>query len=293
MVELQQLRVFHAVVKANGISRAQKELGIRQPAISKALRKLEAALGVALLERTPKGVVLTSAGQRLMVSCDAVLHELDTLDALAEEERGALRGDVKVATQEHVATYLLPEAVRRARREHPGLVPRIFTGPAHLMLREIAEGRHELGLFFYVEKSPLIERLELARFPCQLVVAKGRADDDEVLTSFIGSREIDDVANKSFPTLQMLVKHRPSTSIKLSSNSLEAHKAWVKAGCGVSIVPRFVVAQELARGELELVHPEWVYTSTLELVTRRGKIPSRHAKAFLKHVKAALKLSGG
>src|SRR5688572_13946368 len=106
MHELQHLRVFHAVVKAGGLSRAQKELGIRQPAISKALRKLESDLGVALLERSPKGVVLTSAGQRLMVSCEAVLRELDTLSELAEEERGSLKGDVKVATQEHVATYL-------------------------------------------------------------------------------------------------------------------------------------------------------------------------------------------
>ena len=51
MLELQQLKVFHAVVRANGLSRAQKELGIRQPAISKTLRRLEHELGVALLER--------------------------------------------------------------------------------------------------------------------------------------------------------------------------------------------------------------------------------------------------
>lgn len=288
MLELQQLKVFHAVVRANGLSRAQKELGIRQPAISKTLRRLEQELGVALLERGQHGVVLTSAGQRLMVTCEAVLRDVEGLEQIAEEERGALKGDVKVATQEHVATYLLPKAVARARREHPGIVPRLFTGPAHLMVREIADGRHELGLFFYVEKSPLLDRREVGRFPCVLVAAKGKERESAVLTSFIGSREVDDVTNKSFPTLQMLVRHRPSTAIKVSSNSLEAHKALVREGCGVSILPRFVVERELASGELVQIHPEYAYVATLELVTKRGKILSRPAKAFLKLVKAAL-----
>ena len=288
MIELSHLRVFHAVVRANGISRAQKELGVRQPAISKALRKLESQLGVALLERSQKGVVLTPAGQRLMVSCEAVLREVDGLEHIAEEERGSLRGDLKIATQEHIATYLLPPAVAALRRDQPGVVPRLFTGPAHLMVREIADGRHELGFFFYVEKSNLLERRELKKFPCQLVVAKGRAKDPAVLTSFIGSREVDDVGNKSFPTLQMLVQQRPETSIRLSSNSLEAHKALVRAGCGISILPRFAVEQELKDGSFELLHPDYVYQATLEVVTKRGKILSRQAKAFLRQLRAVL-----
>jgi LysR family transcriptional regulator, nitrogen assimilation regulatory protein len=291
-MELDLLQTFHAVVQANGLTAAERVLGIKQPAISKALQRLEQQIGVPLMERSRQGVVLTSAGQRLMVTCQNVFAEVGRFSQLTERERPELRGDVKIATHEHVATYLLPRALVELRRQHPGLVPRIFAGPAHLLTEELADGRCELGLFLYAEKSPLLERRELKKVPCQLVVSPKAAHRRDVLTTFIGSREIDDVTNKSFPTLHMLTQHRPETSIKLSCNSLEAHKALVGRGYGVSVLPRFMVERELKDGTLEVLHPEYVYLASLDLVTKRGKVLSRQAKALLKVLRTSLSPEG-
>jgi DNA-binding transcriptional LysR family regulator len=291
MLDLNHLRVFYAVAQAGGFSRAEKLLGIRQPAISKAIRALEDEVGVVLLERTRTGATLTLAGEHLFASCRTIFDELQRAAELASMDRRELGGDLRVATNEHAAVYLLPGVVAECRRRHPLLVPRVITGASHLLAREIIDGRCELGLFYFLEKSPLLERHELAKVPCQLVVAAGRSCDADVLETFIGSREIDDVSNKAFPTLRMLQTERPRTDIRVSCNSLEAHKAMVLEGVGVSILPLFMLDRELRSGALEVLHPEYVYLASLELVTRRGKILSKPAKAFVQLVKRALKAS--
>jgi DNA-binding transcriptional LysR family regulator len=288
-MDLNHLRAFYAVAQAGGFSRAEKLLGVRQPAISKAISGLEDDLGVVLLERTRAGATLTLAGEQLFASCRTIFDEIERASTLASLSRRELGGDLRVATNEHAATYLLPEVIAESRRRHPRLVPRIITGASHLLAREIIDGRCELGLFYFLEKSPLLDRIELAKVPCQLVVAAGRAREAEVLETFIGSREIDDVSNKAFPTLRMLQKVRPRTDIRVSCNSLEAHKALVLAGVGISILPLFMLVRELQSRALEVVHPEYVYLASLELVTRRGKILSRPAKSFVQLVKAALR----
>lgn len=286
--DLRRLEVFHEVARAGGVTRAAKSLRVGQPSISKSIRALEEELGVVLFERHKRGMTLTGAGERVRELATRIFEDVSRIASFADEERGILRGDVVIASNEHVASYLLPDVVASLRTAHPALVPRLFTGPASLLVREIVEGRCELGLFFKVEKDPRIERIVLARVPCQLVVARGKAKDARVLESFIGSREIDDVGNKAFPTLDFLKRARPRTKITISSNSLESHKALVLRGCGVSVLPLFVVEEELRERTLEVIHPEWTYPAALELVTRRGKILSRAAHAVLKALRQRL-----
>lgn len=288
-MDLNHLKVFYEVAQANGFTRAERALGIRQPAISKAIGALEKTVGQTLLERARGGTTLTIAGQHLFASCRTIFDEVDRLSRLAEVASKELTGDLRIATAEHVAAYLLPPVVADLKAKHPRVIPRIVTGASHLLVREIADGRCELGLFFTIEKSPLLDRLELSKVPCQLVVAKGRGKDRAVLETFIGSREVDDVSAKSFPTVRMLQQARPATAIAVSCNSLEAHKALVAQGVGISILPLFMVQRELKAGTVEVLHPEYVYLATLELVTKRGRILSKPAKAFLQGVKAALR----
>lgn len=288
-MDLNHLKVFYAVAQSNGFTRAEHTLKIRQPAISKAIKGLEDEMGMVLLERARGGISLTLAGQHLFASCRTIFDEVDRMATFAEVAGKELRGDLRIATAEHVAAYLLPSVAADCRTKHPNLIPRIVTGASHMLVREIVDGRCELGLFFTIEKSPLLDRIELAKVPCQLVVAKGRSRDLPLLHTFIGSREVDDVSNKSFPTVRMLQQLRPDTDIRISCNSLEAHKAMVAQGVGISILPLFMVQRELKNRTLEVLHPEYVYLASLELVTKRGRILPKPAKAFLQLVKAALK----
>ena len=73
---LSQYKIFYAVAKAGNISKAAKELFISQPAISKAVSKLEESLGVPLFTRNSRGVQLTVEGAGALQPCEQCIRYL-------------------------------------------------------------------------------------------------------------------------------------------------------------------------------------------------------------------------
>ena len=90
MLELRQLRAFVAIVEEGYITRAAERLGMQQPPLTRLLQSLEAELGVALMERLPRGVRPTPAGLALLEEARDVLTRVD---GVAEVVRRAARGE--------------------------------------------------------------------------------------------------------------------------------------------------------------------------------------------------------
>ena len=90
-VELRHLRCLSAIVDAGGFTGAALELGVSQPAVSRTLAALEHVLGVRLLRRTSRQVVLTAAGERVLARSRRVLTEIDDLAREARGGAGRLR----------------------------------------------------------------------------------------------------------------------------------------------------------------------------------------------------------
>jgi DNA-binding transcriptional LysR family regulator len=283
------LRSFHAVARTGSFSRAATLLRVQQPAVSKMVRSLEQRLGVTLLVRNKRGAEPTTEGALVLDACDRLFDEARALDEIVRRKAVRPSGELFVAASDHVATYLLPSVLATMMRDYPDVVVRVLTGAAHLFVPGLSDGRPEIGLFFKVPAAPSLDRTVVARAPCQVVVRSDLANDENVLRSFVGSREVDDLSNKAFPTVRMLDEHRPGTRITVSCSGLEAHKAMLRRGVGVSILPLFVVADELAKGELSVVHPDYVFDAELELVSRRGARLSRAAGAFVRVLRRELK----
>jgi DNA-binding transcriptional LysR family regulator len=290
--ELPRLRVFEEVVRAKSFTVAARSLGLSQPATSRAVAKLEEHLGAKLLEREGREVRLTKAGESVFASARRVRDELEKLGAEIGRDGTDPRGDYVCFAAEHAASRLLASPMASLVRRFPLLVPRVVTGPAHLAVSEIAEDRAEVGFFFKVEPHARIEARPIASFACKLVSHPDAADDAEVLESFIGSREIDHRRNTAFPTVDMLRRHRSKTKITYSSNNLGLHKEWVRSKVGISILPLFVVEGELARRELRVVHPEWVYWAHLLAVVRKGRVLNLASRMLLKDVRARCRALG-
>ena len=214
-IESAALRAFVAVVREGSFSAAARILRIQQPAVSKAVKNLEVRVGEVLLERRRSGVVPTAAGRRAFERAARIAEETALLLSDARGRRGELEGELWLSANEHVATYVLPAAITAFKHAHPRVVPRIVTTAAQLAVSELASGRHELGVFFKIESSSRLDRKPIARAACQLVVARALRRDVPTLCHFIGSREVDDLSNKHFPTLRMLQRKRPDTAIEV------------------------------------------------------------------------------
>ena len=125
--------------------------------------------------------------------------------------------------------------------------------------------------------------------PFRLVVRKDLKKDLGVLSSFIGSREIDDIGTRRFPTIDKMKARYPDVKIKISSNNLTAHKELVMQGLGVSILPEFLVHTELKNKELADVLPGEEFQFSLKVLRRKNAILSLGSTQFLESLHSHLR----
>jgi DNA-binding transcriptional LysR family regulator len=289
-LELNHLRHFWSVARAGGFTSAARLVHLQQPGLSRAVKQLEASLGVVLFEREKRGVRLTKVGKEIFDTCERIFREVENVRTLADSERSECRGVLRFAVGSELASDLLPHVLGRYHAAHPEVWPMMFSGPSTAMLDEIARGESELGLFFHVPKSrPEIEDITFAKVPFKLVIKADRARDRTVRASFIGSREVDDAGTKSYPTVERIRRDIPEVRIRLSSNDATARKRMAIAGLGVAILPEFMVKNEIAAGELSELYREERFRFELRLVARAGRILPRAARVLLEHVREDLK----
>src|SRR6187431_854776 len=110
-VTLRQLRVFLAVAGERNFSRAGDAVALTQPAVSRAILELESQVGLKLLDRTTREVVLTDAGQSLAARLERVLDELDQTLLDVRGMASARRGKVRVASSPTLSAQLMPACI--------------------------------------------------------------------------------------------------------------------------------------------------------------------------------------
>lgn len=139
-LKLSDLRMLQAVVERRGMAKAAVHLNISQPAVSKAIATLEGALGVRLLDRTPRGVAPTEFGAALLRGGIAVFDELrqtlDRIDFLSDPNAGQIR----IGCSEAGAAGFVPTVIDRFARSRPRVTFEIVTAdPATLIDRELPQ----------------------------------------------------------------------------------------------------------------------------------------------------------
>lgn len=168
-MDLRQLRYFIAVAEEKNFSRAARRLHISQPPLSTHVKSLEKHLGVRLLDRSNRGVVLTPAGQ---VFYDEIRSVFRRLEQARLKAQNAGQGDVGTLSVGFVsiADYgILPPALKRFRERFPKVDVQLHELTTDAQIREIRAGRLQLGIALApVDEADLVfetvlqERLLLA-----------------------------------------------------------------------------------------------------------------------------------
>jgi DNA-binding transcriptional LysR family regulator len=118
-MNLRQLEYFVAIAEEGSLTRAAERLLVAQPSLSQQMRSLESEVGVPLLERLPRGVRLTRAGERFLPEARAALDHADRARRSARMAWGLQGGELRIATIASVAAGWLPVALRRWQQQHP------------------------------------------------------------------------------------------------------------------------------------------------------------------------------
>lgn len=120
-VTIRQLQCFEAVIACGNFSRAAERMNTSQPALSQAMRELEASLGVKLFDRTTRRVELTTAGQAFRETALSGLAEIERAVFLLQDLATLRAGHVRIAAPPLLAATIVPAIIAESYRLHPEL----------------------------------------------------------------------------------------------------------------------------------------------------------------------------
>lgn len=115
------LRTFMVVVEQRGISKAGAFLGLKQPTVSAALKRLEDAVGKTLIIRKPNEFTVTRAGQALYNECATIFGVVSQLPAILDEDAMELRGHLSIAITSSVSSPHFDDVLNRFSNAHPNV----------------------------------------------------------------------------------------------------------------------------------------------------------------------------
>ena len=250
-MDLRQLRYFTETVHAGSISAAAKRCAISQPSLSQQIMALEDEIGEQLMERRPRGIKLTTAGELLLRHAKRLLaEEAQMLEQF--KARGELQsGRVLFGIIPTLAPYLLPPLLGGYRKEFPAVEFEIMEDRTSVLVREIVAGTIEFAIL-----SDVVERdrdkyalqiKEIFREPLVLAVASTHqlalqksapSVIDLVPHELIHLKEGHCLRDQTLKACG--VKECDST---LQCDQLETAIAMVSANLGIAIVPKLAIPQ--------------------------------------------------
>jgi DNA-binding transcriptional LysR family regulator len=175
MLNAARLRILKEVAQRGSVSRAAEALSYTQSAVSQQLAALEAEVGMALLERHPRGVSLTAAGQTLLVHADGVLAGLEAAEAALAEIAGLRAGRLRMASFPTAGATLMPLAIATFRASYPDVELTLAEAEPEELLPRLRAGELDLALLFEFEGQSVTRgkaetRVELLEDPMHLAL---------------------------------------------------------------------------------------------------------------------------
>jgi LysR family transcriptional regulator, benzoate and cis,cis-muconate-responsive activator of ben and cat genes len=161
--ELRHLVYFREVARRLHFRKAAEALSIAQPALSRQIAQLEAALGVRLLNRSSRHVELTPAGSALVERIEPVLAALMRVPADMKAVSEGRVGRLRVAFTGLAMATVLPDILRGFHRRFPGIRLELNESPTALQIAALQAGEIECGFFHPDGPSPGIETTLLLR----------------------------------------------------------------------------------------------------------------------------------
>src|SRR5450756_1546330 len=176
-LRVRDLYILSTVVQLGGMAKAARQLAMTQPAVSAAIANLEHALGVRLLDRSPRGVEPTIYASALLkrsrVAFDELKQGIRDIEFLADPTVGELW----LGCPESISSSILPAIIQRVSQQYPRVVPNVDVGPTDTMIRNLLDRSLDLVVARggqTLADDSVIERLDVeVLFDDELVVATG------------------------------------------------------------------------------------------------------------------------
>jgi len=276
-LKLKDLAYLVALADQRHFGRAAEACHVSQPTLSAQLKKLEAGLGVQLVERGSRRVTLTAAGQRIVERARAMLEAGDDILEIARSFSDPLAGRLRLAVLPTIGPYLLPRVTRRLRKALPRLELMLYEYQTAPMLERVRGGEIDAGILALpvdldgLEARPLYDEPFMLLAPTDHRLARG----GNVRTSDLAGETVlllEDGHCLRDQALDVCSRVGMHEKQDFRATSLETLRQMVAAGVGITLLPELATrgAYAAARGTVARPFARPAPVRTIGVVWRRS-----------------------
>src|SRR5689334_22096831 len=292
-LKLKDLRYLVAVADTRHFGRAAERSFVSQPTLSAQLKKLEEYLGVQLIERAPKRVALTAAGEAIGDRARRSLEASDEIIELARGHRDPLAGRLRLALLPTIGPYLLPNVAGKLRKQLPRLELMLYEYQTDPMLEKLHSGEIDVGILALPVPMDGLDSHVLYKEPFTVAMPANHR------LSAKSSIKVEDLNHETLLLLEDGHCLRDQALAVCSSTgahekqdfratSIETLRQMVAAGVGITLLPELAGrgAYGNARGVTIRPFAKPVPTRTVGAVWRKSSARRTAILALCKHIEA-------
>lgn len=287
-MELREIITFLQVAQHKSFSKAARQLGYSQAAVTIQIKQLESELGVHLFDRIGKQTTLTHQGSLFYeYACDVVKSLERAKDALAESEE--LTGHLSLGAIESVCGSLLPELLTRYHTLHPNVSVSIVTDSPENLLDMM--NSNALDIVYFMDKRMYDPKwVKVMEIPENIVFVTAGNDPllskkDLTLPEVVEQPFLLTEKNASYRLIldQYLTSKNLSIRPFLEIGNTEFIIRMLKRGLGVSFLPEFTIRQNLLNGDLSILNvQDFSLRIWRQMVYHKDKWVTREMAEFIR-----------
>ena len=284
-------RYFMAIAQHGSMRDAGAALNVAQSALSRSIMNLEQELGLSMLERHPRGVVLTPAGEVVLRYARDELLQSEHMRAELNALKSLRRGTIRIHAIESLARSVLPRIIGAYWAEHPQVAFDVRTDASDHIIKAVREAETDIGLTYNSPIAADIDiRLQVSDPLVALVAGGHNLAREKAITMKEASR---------FPTALTLHGTRSRLLIDeacriericlspvLETNYIELLTSVVEQSRAVTFLLRFSAADRIHAGHIAAVpvRNELMGSGTIEVITRASRQLAPAGEEFIKFV---------
>lgn len=243
MVKLRDLEYLDAIDRFKHFGKAAEACFVSQPTLSGQIMKLEEQLGLQLVERHRRNVMLTPAGEQLVKEARNVLNAAQVFEETARTLLDPLAGDLHMGMIPTLAPYLLPHVMEPLNQRLPKVSFYLHEKQTKVLMRELNEGKLDLLILPWLDDMQGVERYDLFDEPLDLAVSPQHPLAEKDMVTF------DDLNNQQLLTLEdghclrdqalgYCFTSGAKEDHRFQATSLETLRYMVASGIGMTMLPR-------------------------------------------------------
>lgn len=283
---------FLELVRHGGVGAAARALGRQQPSMSATLKRLEAAIGYPLCERTSQGIVLTPAGQAIAKLCETLAENVLSMPYKAAHAAGMLEGTVNIAMMSDVIAPKLDASMPVFHAAYPKVRLKLNIMPWRSVIEAVARGECDLGIACDNAPRRDLRYLPLVTETQQLYCGRGSAlfglapappgslaEEMFVLT---GEDEPDEL-------LRFRRRYGLGAQVSGTAENLQEARRLIGLGLGLGFLPTCVAEPYVQAGALWPLLADEILPNYAVHIVRRSDLPAGSPSAlFIEMVEQAL-----